>query len=293
MAGHTSAATERSGCSGGVALVISGDQHLATFCRLGVDQPSDAVYELCVPAMGDIFWRWFYPLQPGEPPAGRLADYTGDFVDAFGNYSGCSPWQPERRELMAQKLWRRVDPRGRSQDRPGRFRTGLQSPGLRDCAVQQSRETIKVANWPSQADPTAGGKPWPGWPVTLKLEDLDGRRPVAWLPDLKITGEANPVVQIIDQNSGEMVKITRPRNGAYRPGVFVAKAMYTLRVGEPGTKHDWWVKRDLQPSAPPGPVRWRSSCPEHSPYRTARGRILTLGKSGPPGAIHGAEDECV
>ena len=113
-------------------------------------------------------------------------------------------------------------------------------------------QTLTVECWPHNADPEAGDKQFSGWPITLKMEELDGRRPVAWLPDLAIQGIPDPVVQIVDQTNGEILKITRARDGRYRPGVFDAGKIYTLRVGEPGISRIWWEAHDLKPTDQPG-----------------------------------------
>ncbi|MCP5112128.1 MAG: twin-arginine translocation pathway signal, partial [bacterium] len=90
------------------AFVLSGDQHLSTFGRLGIEQPSDAVYQFAVPAIGNIFWRWFYPTEPGRNRAPGAPDYTGDFVDGHGNhFRMIAVANPERRSLLGQRLRQR------------------------------------------------------------------------------------------------------------------------------------------------------------------------------------------
>ena len=111
---------------------------------------------------------------------------------------------------------------------------------------------MTVECWRHNADPKATDGQFPGWPLTLKIEELDGRKPVAWLPDLRIEGQSDPVVQIVDQTTGDIIKITRARDGFYRPGVFDAGKTYTLRVGEPGLLEGWWKAKDLKPASRPG-----------------------------------------
>jgi alkaline phosphatase D len=38
-----------------------------------------------------------------------------------------------------------------------------------------------------------------GWPHTINQLDNYGRKAVAWLPTLKIEGEPNPIIEIINQ----------------------------------------------------------------------------------------------
>ncbi len=48
---------------------------------------------------------------------------------------------------------------------------------------------------------------------------------------MKITGQADPVVSVINEKSGEVVYTLRIKGTSYRPKVF-SKGTYTIRVGE-------------------------------------------------------------
>jgi alkaline phosphatase D len=236
------------------AFVVCGDQHLSTMTRLGIDEPSDSVYQFCVPATANIFWRWFYPNTPGEDRQPGEPDYLGEFVDPWGNYLRMvAVANPEHRELLGQKLRQRhVIPESEAIEGKGDSVRTCLGDGYGIVRFNKVDQTVTVECWPHNADPGAGNKQFAGWPITLKLEELDGRRPVAWLPDLAIQGTPDPVVQIVNQTNGEIVKITRARDGHYRPGVFDASKVYTLRVGEPGISETWWEASDLRPTYQPG-----------------------------------------
>lgn len=236
------------------AFVICGDQHLSTMTRLGIERPSNAVYQFCVPAAANIFWRWFYPNIPGADRQPGDPDYLGDFVDPWGNHLRMmAVANPERRELLGQKLRQRyVIPESEAEEGKGDSLRTCLGDGYGIVRFNKADQTITVECWPHNAGPEADDKQFFGWPITLKLEELDGRRPVAWLPDLVIQGIPDPVVQIVDQANGEIVKTTRARAGRYRPGVFDASKIYTLRVGEPGISKTWWEANDLKPNSQPG-----------------------------------------
>ena len=228
------------------ALVISGDQHLSTFSRLGIERPSDAVYQFCVPALANIFWRWFYPNSVEDP--------QGEFVDAWGNYFRMiAVANPERRELLDQKLRRRyVIPKAEAKGDSGDSKRACLGDGYGVVRFDKIQQEITVECWPHNVGPTGEGQQFPGWPVKLRLADLDGRQPVAWLPDLKIEGISDPIVQIIDQESQEIIKVTRAFKGMYRPGVYDMEKTYILRVGEPHSGTLWWEGKNLQPTSKPG-----------------------------------------
>ena len=234
------------------AFVLSGDQHLSTFARLGIDRPSDAVYQFCVPALANIFWRWFYPTEMGTDREPDTPGHLGEFTDAWGNYFRMiAVANPERPDLLGQKLRQRsVLPAEEAVSGLGDAQRTCLGDGYGVVRFDKTRQEITVECWPHNAD-VSTDQPFPGWPVTLRLEDLDGRTPVGWLPDLNIQGIADAVVQLLNQDTGEVVKVTRARDGFYRPGVFTLDARYTLRVGEPGQTDGWWEAHDLVPQIQP------------------------------------------
>jgi alkaline phosphatase D len=236
------------------AFLLCGDQHLGTFARLGLEKPSDGVYQFCVPAMGNIFWRWFYPATPGGGRAEGEADHLGEFTDRYGNlFRMIAVANPERKQLLGQKLRQRyLIPQEEAKAGLGDEVRASQGDGYGIVRFDKKARTITAECWPYNADPVAGDKPFPGWPVTVQYDELDGRKPVAWLPDLKIEGAPEAVVQIIDQKTGEAIRITRAKDGFHRPGVFRQGGTYTLRVGVPEDERPWWVARDLVPGAEPG-----------------------------------------
>lgn len=232
------------------AFVLGGDQHLATFSRVGIDQPTDGVYQFSVPALGNIFWRWFYPEEPGRNPLASAPDYTGDFVDGFGNpFRMLAVANPERRSLLSQNLRQRylIPVEETKRGLGDQFRAS-HGDGYGVVRFHKDTGKITVECWPYLADPERGDKQYAGWPATIDFDELDGRRPVAWLPDLDLTAVPNAVIQIIDQGSGEVIKITRARGTTYSPGVFRTDGVYTLRAGDP--EHNrWWTAKDLKPGA--------------------------------------------
>ena len=64
-------------------------------------------------------------------------------------------------------------------------------------------------------------------PVTIDALDNYGRKPTAHLPTLKVEGAENPVVQVIEEASGEVVYTLRIAGRSFRPHVF-APGTYTI-----------------------------------------------------------------
>ena len=66
-----------------------------------------------------------------------------------------------------------------------------------------------------------------------QLDNYGGE--VGYLPTLEISGLDSPVVQLIDEGSGEIVYTIRAAANLFRPKIFDADATYTIVIGEPGT----------------------------------------------------------
>jgi len=246
-------------------FVLGGDQHLATFARLGVRKPSDAVYQFAVPAMGNIFWRWFYPKDAGMGKQAGEPDYTGEFVDGHGNhFRMMAVANPERRSLLGQQLRQRyLIPLDEARRGLGDEIRASQGDGYGIVRFNKQARTVTAECWPHDAEP-GSGKQFEGWPITVNFEDLDGRQPMAWLPDIEFDVARNPVVQIVDERSGEIVRTTRVRGGSYSPGVFDPGAVYTLRVGVPETGGGWYQRTGLKAAERRGAARLRVMIPSGS-----------------------------
>ena len=82
------------------------------------------------------------------------------------------------------------------------------------------------------SNPAKAGKQYAGWPITIKQSDNYGRKVFGYLPTLTVKGMADPVVQVIDEESGEIVYTVRADGESFAPTVF-ADGKYTVKVGEP------------------------------------------------------------
>jgi len=67
--------------------------------------------------------------------------------------------------------------------------------------------------------------------MRFKMSDNDGREPVAYLPELNFKGIEKPVVQVVEESTGEVLYTTRVKSKTYRPKVY-ANGKYTVRVGQ-------------------------------------------------------------
>jgi hypothetical protein len=211
------------------AFHVAGDQHLATVVRHGIDDFGDAGFTFTGPALNNIWPRRWWPPRDlrTAPLEGGGPDYTGDFVDGFGN----------RITVHAS-----ANPRD----------TGLEPAILRDrvtgygiVTLDKAAERITIECWPRHVDPTEDpGGQYGGWPLSVARDDGDGRTPVGFLPTVQVLGLSDPVVELRTA-SGELVYAKRIIGREFTPPAF-RSASHVLRVGDPST--DRWIERPVSPS---------------------------------------------
>jgi len=199
------------------AVMIGGDQHLATVIHHGINDWGDAGYSFCVPSIVNFYNRWWQPDVPAEKPiAGPLKD-LGQYYDGFGN-------------KITMHAYANPDPRRR-----GRYggEWGERAAGYGLIRFDTVERTITFECWPRGVDVTSPkAEQYPGWPITINQLDNYGRKPMAWLPTIEVRGRENPVIQIVDETYDEVVYTLRIRGHRFRPGVF-RDGHYTLKIGEP------------------------------------------------------------
>jgi hypothetical protein len=207
----------------GFMIHIAGDQHLASVVHHGVDDFEDAAWSLCVPAVANLYIRYWNPDYPPLNDRPGMPPYTGRYEDGFHN------------KLTVFAVANPVD-----KPRPGQFPEPVElhrkATGYGIVRFHKAARTITLEVWPRYVDPTdpRTGGPYPGWPITVHQADNYGRRAAAWLPVLQVTGMVDPVVQVIDEADGEVVYALRIKGTEFRPKVF-REGTYTVVVGEPGT----------------------------------------------------------
>ena len=196
------------------ALHIAGDQHLATVFHHGVDDFNDSMYSLCVPSIANLYLRWWDPVEPGKNRKPGAPEYTGEHLDGFGNKVTLhAVANPDKKPASGDKLTTRA-------------------AGFGIVKFRKSTREITMEIWPRKVDITdPANKPYPGWPITIHQTDNYARKAATYLPTIVVTGQTDPVVQIVDESNGEIVYTLRIKGNTFRPKVF-KKGSYTINVGE-------------------------------------------------------------
>ena len=78
--------------------------------------------------------------------------------------------------------------------------------------------------WPRYADMSKGDTAqYPGWPMTFKIAENDGRKVIGYLPELVFEDAVDPVVQVIEEASGEVLYTLRIQGDRFRPHVYSSR----------------------------------------------------------------------
>jgi alkaline phosphatase D len=202
----------------GFAVMIGGDQHLGSVIHHGIDDWEDAGYSFCVPSIANLWPRRWFPPYPGENHQPGMPLYTGRYFDGFGNritvHAVSNPYESHHEP---NALYDRA-------------------PGYGIIRLNKRTRTITFECWPRYCDPEAhDAEQYPGWPVHISMEDNYNREAAGWLPPVRVSGlDRSPVVQVINEITGEIIYTLRIASDSYQARVF-ENGTYTLSIGEPGT----------------------------------------------------------
>jgi len=200
-----------------LALHVNSDQHLGSVVHYGIDAWEDAGYSFCLPAMGNIWPRRWYPPAPGENHQPGEPAYTGRYRDGFGNRMTV--------HAVANPLSSGHEPKD-LYDR---------ATGYGIIRLNRRTREATIESWPRWVNPSKpGAEQYLGWPVKVGQLDNGLAHPAAYLPTLNVSGMNDPVVQVIAETNGEIVYTLRVSGSSFRPPVREA-SVYTVRVGELGT----------------------------------------------------------
>lgn len=195
----------------GFAFHLAGDQHLATIFHHGIDEHRDAIWSFCVPSIANLYLRWWDPMQPGDHREPGAPRYTGDHLDGFANkvtnYAAANPEKKPAGNLL-----------------------NTRAAGFGIVRLNKATREITMECWPRHADVTSSNaQQYPGWPRTIS--QFDNFRPPSWgsLGELKFDVD-NPVVQLTDAVSGEVLYTVRVNGDSFTP-VAPRGKQFSIRAG--------------------------------------------------------------
>ena len=216
----------------GFSFHLAGDQHLGSTIQYGVDNWNDSGYAFCVPSISNYWPRRWYPATGGKNRVANAPKYTGDFKDGFGNkFTVKAISNPLFTGKKPAKLYDRA-------------------AGYGIVKFDKSTRDISLNCWPRGSKSAKGdSEQYPGWPITInQLDNFTGTFKYQ-LPTIKITGMKNAVLQVIDEQTQEIVYTIRINGNSFTPMV-PSKGSYQFNVGNPDSK-TFLTKKNIKASLNP------------------------------------------
>ena len=193
---------------------LCGDQHLSVVVKHGIENHRDGPYAFTSPAIvNTIYGRWWHPLDEKAGPnaiANSPLPWTGDYLDGLGN----------KINMMAY-----ANPPNRNDEKQ-------RADGFGVARFNKAKRTVTFEAWPRFANVEEGDQAqFPGWPITVNYRDNDGRDVVGYLPEIVVAKGQQPVVQVEEDATGEILYTVRAPSNRFAPPVY-ADGSYTLRIGK-------------------------------------------------------------
>ncbi len=185
---------------------LAGDQHLGSIVHHGVDTWGDGIYSFCVPSIANFYPRAWWPENVGKDRhegapqnMGKHKDGFGNFVTVYGvtNPSGFTKKSTNQEPLLLHD----------------------KMPGYGIVKMNKKDRTIRMECWPRYANPKNDAQ-YEGWPKTISQFENYGREAFSYLPTISVEGLDNPVIEIRDEQSNEIIYCVRINGTVFKPKIF-------------------------------------------------------------------------
>jgi hypothetical protein len=211
----------------GHAVMIHGDQHLATVVHHGVDEWNDAGFSFAGAGIYNGYPRLWAPKEAGKNRRPNSPVYTGEFLDGFHNK--INVWAAANR--MDKQFPEKI------KDGPLTMLDKLNNTasGYGIVKFYKNQQEITFESWPiyeEMSSDLSKYKTHNGWPITVSVDQQYNRKPIGYLPAIKMK-QKNFIVRVSKESSGELVYARRVTGKSFRPKVF-EKGSYSVEVGGPG-----------------------------------------------------------
>jgi hypothetical protein len=219
----------------GFAMHVAGDQHLGAALQYGIYDFGDAGFAFSTPAIANTWPRRWYPPTPGRDRAPGAPPYTGGFRDGFGNFM--TVYAVANPVISGREPARLYDA----------------APGYGILRFDRRTRDVTIECWPRWVDPTdADARQFDGWPITFNQVANDGRAADGMLPTIEVVGLEDPVIQVIDERTGEIISALRIAGRTHQPRA-IGRGPFTVRVGDPD-RDTWQRKTGLRGGTGRAPV---------------------------------------
>jgi hypothetical protein len=209
------------------AVMIHGDQHLATVVHHGIDQWNDAGFSFAGAGIFNGYPRLWAPKEAGKNRRAGSPKYTGEFLDGFHNK--INVWAAANRidKQYPEKI------QGKPTTMLEKLNNSASGYGI--VKFHKDEQEISMESWPIYENMSTDISKYDthaGWPVTVSVDQQYNRKPLGHLAPIKMKKKSF-IVRVRKEPSGELVYARRITKGTFRPKVF-EMGNYRVEVGEPG-----------------------------------------------------------
>ena len=209
------------------AVMIHGDQHLATVVHHGIDQWNDAGFSFAGAGIFNGYPRLWAPKEAGKNRQAGSPKYTGEFLDGFHNK--INVWAAANRidKQYPEKI------QGKPTTMLEKLNNSASGYGI--VKFHKDEQEISMESWPIYENMSTDISKYDthaGWPVTVSVDQQYNRKPLGHLAPIKMKKKSF-IVRVRKEPSGELVYARRITKGTFRPKVF-ERGNYRVEVGEPG-----------------------------------------------------------
>ncbi len=209
------------------AVMIHGDQHLATVVHHGIDQWNDAGFSFAGAGIFNGYPRLWAPKEAGKNRRAGSPKYTGEFLDGFHNK--INVWAAANRidKQYPEKI------QGKPTTMLEKLNNSASGYGI--VKFHKDEQEISMESWPIYENMSTDISKYDthaGWPVTVTVDQQYNRKPLGHLAPIKMKKKSF-IVRVRKEPSGELVYARRITKGTFRPKVF-EMGNYRVEVGEPG-----------------------------------------------------------
>ena len=209
------------------AVMIHGDQHLATVVHHGVDEWNDAGFSFAGAGICNGYPRLWAPKEAGKNRRPGSPNFTGEFLDGFHNK--INVWAAANRidKQYPEKII------GKPSIMLEKLNNSASGYGI--VKFHKNEQEITMESWPIYENMTsdiASYETHNGWPITVSVEQQYNRKPIGYLPTIRMERK-NFIVRVTKEHSGDLVYARRVTGKSFRPKVF-EKGSYYVEAGRPG-----------------------------------------------------------
>jgi hypothetical protein len=180
---------------------------LGSIVHHGVDEWDDGMYSFCVPSVANFYPRVWWPESAGKDRPEGTEQNMGKHKDGFGNlvtvYGVTNPTAFTKKSTNQAPL-----------------SLHDKMPGYGIVKMNKQNRNIRMECWPRYADPQKDEQQYEGWPKTISQFDNYGRKALSYLPTITVEGVENPVIEIRDEKTEELVYCVRILGKEFKPKVF-------------------------------------------------------------------------